>query len=156
MDKETKHFLVSDCINQVMYLFESSFQMHQISIELNIVQDNQIDSYEGEFIQVLIIILQNAKDILLINAVKDARILITIDREENKSIIKILDNAGGVGDDIKDKIFEPYFTTKFKSKGIGIGLYMAKMIIEKNMNGTLEVNNVKDGAEFTIELPSNE
>jgi len=155
MDKETKHFLVSDCINQVMYLFESSFQMHQISIELNIVQDNQIDSYEGEFIQVLIIILQNAKDILLINAVKDARILITIDREENKSIIKILDNAGGVGDDIKDKIFEPYFTTKFKSKGIGIGLYMAKMIIEKNMNGTLEVNNVKDGAEFTIELPSN-
>jgi len=156
MDKETKHFLVSDCINQVMYLFESSFQMHQISIELNIVQDNQIDSYEGEFIQVLIIILQNAKDILLINAVKDAQILITIDREENKSIIKILDNAGGVGDDIKDKIFEPYFTTKFKSKGIGIGLYMAKMIIEKNMNGTLEVNNVKDGAEFTIELPSNE
>jgi polar amino acid transport system substrate-binding protein len=153
IDKKTKNFLVSDCINQVIYLFESSFQKNQIGIELKILNDDNVDSFEGEFLQVLIIILQNAKDVLLINKVSDAKILITIDREENRSIIKISDNAGGVPENIIDKIFEPYFTTKFKSKGIGIGLYMAKMIIEKNMNGILKVNNINNGAEFKIELP---
>ena len=79
--------------------------------------------------------------------------LLKINKEDGKSIIKISDNAGGVADDIMDKIFEPYFTTKFKSKGIGIGLYMAKIIIEKNMNGRLSVKNTKEGAEFTISVP---
>ena len=153
MEKETKNFLVSDCVNRVIYLFESSFQKHGIKIELNIIEDNRVDSFEGEFLQVIIIILQNAKDVLLINAIKEPKIIITIDHQSRKSIVKIADNAGGVSDDIIDKIFEPYFTTKFKSKGIGIGLYMAKMIIEKNMRGTLEVQNLDFGAEFIIETP---
>lgn len=153
IEKETKDFLLSDCVHNVVYLFESSFQKHQINIDLNVIKDTNVNSFEGEFIQVLIIILQNAKDVLMINNIEKPNIKIIIDEQDGKPILKISDNAGGVSDDIMDKIFEPYFTTKFKSKGIGIGLYMAKMIIEKNMNGSLDVHNINDGAEFIIELP---
>ena len=127
--------------------------MNKIVIDLEIINDTKIVSFEGEFLQALIIILQNAKDALLLNKIEDAKIYIVIDGCEKSSVVKIRDNAGGIPNNIMDKIFEPYFTTKFKSQGIGIGLYMAKMIIEKNMKGQLDVQNITDGAEFKIALP---
>ena len=64
----------------------------------------------------------------------------------------VADNAGGIPEDIVHKIFDPYFTTKGPDKGTGIGLYMAKTIIEKNMGGRLAARNTADGAEFRIEV----
>ena len=78
-----------------------------------------------------------------------------MDREGDKVIALIRDNAGGIPEEIIGRVFDPYFTTKEEGKGTGIGLYMAKMIIERNMGGRITVRNTDEGAEFRLELPSN-
>ncbi|MBF0488344.1 MAG: HAMP domain-containing histidine kinase [Nitrospirae bacterium] len=74
------------------------------------------------------------------------------DDTTGRKIITITDNGGGIPDDIIDKVFDPYFTTKDKSRGTGMGLYMAKVIIEKNMNGTISVRNIDGWCELRIEI----
>ena len=73
-------------------------------------------------------------------------------RDRDKSFLQISDNAGGIDPSIISKIFEPYFSTKEKVDGTGLGLYMSKMIIEKSMNGRLWVENWELGARFMIEI----
>ena len=77
---------------------------------------------------------------------------IKLNFKDNKAIIEIVDNGGGVKDELLSKIFEPYFTTKFESQGTGLGLYMTKMLIEQNMKGKVYVQNIENGAKFTIEI----
>ena len=69
--------------------------------------------------------------------------------------LEIIDNAGGIHKENLDKIFDPYFTTKHKSQGTGLGLFMSKMIIEKSLEGELSHENYKDGSLFTILIPLN-
>ena len=96
--------------------------------------------------------MNNAKDEF--NRKKIANAIITIEVEQNNNSTKIVvrDNAGGVPIDVIDRIFEPYYTTKDQGKGIGMGLYMSKMIIENNMDGSIVVSNGDQGAVFTIEF----
>ncbi len=94
----------------------------------------------------------NAKDVLLERQTKKPRITIRAFRENNLSVVTVHDNGGGIDDNIVPRVFEPYFTTKGPGQGTGIGLYMSKVIIEKNMGGRLTVSNVQDGAEFRIEV----
>jgi len=104
--------------------------------------------YKTEFSQVILNILNNAIDVLTERNIKDKKIWIRI----NGSKLEIEDNAGGIPEEIKDKIFEPYFTTKFQSQGTGIGLYMSRVIITQHFNGKLYVYNSKNGAVFVIEV----
>jgi signal transduction histidine kinase len=78
---------------------------------------------------------------------------ITLERNDTNAIITISDNGGGIPDDVLPKIFDPYFTTKHKSQGTGLGLYMSKEIIVKHLNGKIEASNNDVGAVFTITLP---
>jgi C4-dicarboxylate-specific signal transduction histidine kinase len=80
------------------------------------------------------------------------RFSITLTEEGDRAVVTLADNAGGIAEEIMDKIFEPYFTTKGPNRGTGIGLFMSKIIIEKNMNGRLSVRNSAEGAEFRIEV----
>jgi signal transduction histidine kinase len=98
-------------------------------------------------------IINNSKDILLEKKVQDAVIKINVYKIEDKIYIDIEDNGGGIKSDI-DKIFEAYFTTKSSSEGTGLGLYMVKNIIEKNLNGKVTVKNGPNGAIFKIEIPN--
>jgi signal transduction histidine kinase len=98
--------------------------------------------------------MNNAKDKLKEMKIQNGYISIEIKKDTNINIY-IKDNGGGIPENVINNIFEPYFTTKFKSKGTGLGLYMSKMIIENNMNGKLLVKNHEKGAMFTISLTKN-
>ena len=84
--------------------------------------------------------------------VAEPRIGISISGTDGRSEVTITDNGGGISSDVMARIFDPYFTTKEKLQGTGIGLYMSKMIIEQNMGGSLTARNVDGGAEFRIEV----
>jgi C4-dicarboxylate-specific signal transduction histidine kinase len=94
----------------------------------------------------------NARDVLVSKKIADSLIALHGFTEDGKSVVTITDNAGGVPVEIIDRLFDPYFTTKGPEQGTGIGLFMSKTIIEKNMNGRLMVRNHGGGAEFRIEV----
>ncbi|QOY55839.1 sensor histidine kinase [Candidatus Sulfurimonas marisnigri] len=109
--------------------------------------------YTNELMQVILNILKNAQDNFKEKKIKDPEITITCKCDsDDKIILDICDNGGGIPEEIIDKIFDPYFSTKNELNGTGLGLYMSKTIVEEHHNGNLLVNNSKDGVCFTIEL----
>lgn len=150
--KEKEIFSIEKACRDAYNIIDSSLKYHNIEINFNIKEDTNILGYKNEFSQVILNILSNAKDILIERKIENPKIDIEVKNGDNYSIIKIHDNAGGVKDDILDKIFDPYFTTRHKTQGTGIGLYMAKNIIERNMSGFINVKNIENGALFTIKV----
>ncbi|MCT7520223.1 ATP-binding protein [Aliarcobacter cryaerophilus] len=150
--KEKEIFSIEKACRDAYNIIDSSLKYHNIEINFNIKEDTNILGYKNEFSQVILNILSNAKDILIERKIENPKIDIEVKNGDNYSIIKIHDNAGGVKDDILDKIFDPYFTTRHKTQGTGIGLYMAKNIIERNMSGFINVKNIGNGALFTIKV----
>ncbi len=158
--KKKVTFSVKEIYKKTVALLESKFKNRSIEVIENI-EDIELYDLDSELIQVIMNILNNARDILE-NKDKEYRKLIFIDiyRENNNAILKIKDNGGGVPENIINNIFEPYFTTKHKSQGTGIGLYMSEEIIKKHMKGDLTVSNeqyeyegkIYTGACFTIVL----
>lgn len=139
--KDKEIFYLKNCCKKTIDLIRPNFIENKISIIENI-EDLKINGYESELIQVLINILNNAKDALLLT--KDDRfIFIDVIKDDKKALIKIKDNAGGIDANIIAKVFEPYFTTKHKHYGTGIGLYMCQEIISKHMDGEIDISNVK-------------
>ncbi len=145
-------FLVKDSISSASDIIGPLFTNHNIDLKINIDNDNlKLYGNSNELTQVLLNILNNAKDAFVLREVCSTdKCIVELIVKEKKIIIK--DNAGGIPSDIIDKVFEPYFTTKFKSQGTGIGLYMSKMIIEKGFDSNIFVSNNDDGAVFTIEF----
>ncbi|MBU5613894.1 hybrid sensor histidine kinase/response regulator [Geomonas azotofigens] len=127
----------------------------QMGIVINVVNGGMqpVAGVDTEFSQVILHILNNAKDALLKWGTPEPAVEVRCRCEGGRDVITIQDNAGGVPEEIIDKIFDPYFTTKFQSPGTGIALYLCKMTIEQGMGGTLSVSNKLNGAEFRIELP---
>lgn len=152
---EKEDFSIELACREAYFILESSLKYHGIKIEFNIIEDIDIYGYKNEYSQVILNILSNAKDILLERKVQNPHVNIEIKDGDKYAIVKIKDNGGGVQKDILDKIFEPYFTTRHQTQGTGIGLYMSKNIIERNMNGFINVKNVEDGALFTIKVDKN-
>eukprot|EP01155_Anaeramoeba_flamelloides_P038000 Anaeramoba_flamelloidesc29005_g2_i1.p1 GENE.c29005_g2_i1~~c29005_g2_i1.p1 ORF type:complete len:115 (+),score=20.50 c29005_g2_i1:24-347(+) len=97
--------------------------------------------------------MNNSKDAFSENSIANAKVTITVKNDKEYGIVSIEDNAGGIPQNIINKVFEPYFTTKEEGKGTGIGLYMSKIIIEQNMEGRLNVRNNENGALFTVKIP---
>ena len=155
-DKLKVDFYIEDACNEALTLVDASLKSFNIKVDKKIKTNPLIHGYEREFAQVILNLLSNAKDILIQRQTINPTIKLVVTKKDNNAIIKVKDNAGGVEEDYLDLIFEPYFTTKSASKGTGLGLYMAKMIIEKNMNGELSVENKKRGARFLIVLPIEE
>ena len=160
-EKELTTINISHAIEKSLELMGNTFMQNRINLIRNIDTKVEILSIENELIQVLMNIFSNAKDALRPIINEEKYILINVYKENNNMVIQIKDNAGGIKDDIIDKIFEPYFTTKHKSRGTGIGLYMSKLLVEKHLNGTLSAKNEQysfmnknhKGALFEIVLP---
>ena len=157
-DKSETFFSVKDSFEKVFKLISAQFKNHEITI-IKEIEDIKIHGLENEFIQALINILNNAKD-ALIEKNSPRLIMISTQNENNILYIRIIDNGGGIDENIINKVCEPYFTTKHQSKGTGIGLYMTEEIITKHMNGKLSISNKEftyendfyTGAEVKIEL----
>ena len=159
-DKEISQFDIKIPIEKTLSLLHSKFKNREIDVIKNI-QDLDICGLQNEFIQVIINILNNAIDALETKQMDKKLIFITIFKEDDSVVIIIKDNAGGIHEKIKNKVFEAYFTTKEKSQGTGIGLYMSYIIITKHMGGELTVHNQSyvyedikyTGASFKIKIP---
>jgi PAS domain S-box-containing protein len=152
--KEKKVFNIKDSILQSSKIVNSSLERHGIKLDI-LGEDVEIDNYENEFEQVIVNILSNVIDAKIVksNTTKfEARIEINIFKDDKNIVISIFNNCGNIDDQIIERIFEPYFTTKFENQGTGIGLYMTKVIVEKNMKGKIEALNKNDGVEFIIKL----
>jgi len=157
-EKEKKLFSIKKSILSAKTLIDAQFKNRNIDIDIK-GSNLLTNGYSNEFSQVIVNILNNSKDAILLYRERLSEpkyrgvIDILIEEYKEKIKISIKDNAGGLSSDIIDRIFEPYFTTKNQSQGTGIGLYMAKMIIENNMQGSIYVNReIKSGAEFVILL----
>jgi C4-dicarboxylate-specific signal transduction histidine kinase len=151
-DKERSAFLVKDSIDKALTFVMPVFR--RFGIEVDIDADAQLLAfgYPKEYAQVLLNILANAKDAFIEKKVENPRINIKAYADGDNTVVTIKDNAGGVPDLSIESVFDLYFTTKESSGGTGIGLYMSKNIIEKNMGGKLTVSNIDNGAQFKIEL----
>ncbi len=114
--------------------------------------DVPVTGFLNEYTQVLLNILQNARDALAERDIAAPAVRIRAFGENGRSVVTVADNAGGIPEEVMARVFDPYFTTKEEGKGTGIGLYMSRMIIERNMGGRLTVRNTGDGAEFRIEV----
>lgn len=151
-DKEKMQFLVNQVLAKTVSLIEGSFKEQRISIEVDAEEGLLINGYPNEYSQVLLNILLNARDAFLEHKVATPRLVVRLFAENGRTVVTVTDNAGGIAKNIIDKIFDPYFTTKTPAKGTGIGLFMSKTIIEKNMQGTLSARNSGAGTEFRIEV----
>ena len=153
-NKAKEYFDINTSVLDAIALVESTLEHHKIELVKDFEEDEiEIFGFKNEFSQVVLNVISNAKDAVLENKIENPKIIIKTQTQDNNILISIKDNAIGVTEDIIHKIFEPYFTTKDEVQGTGIGLYMSKIIIERNMNGQIYVENAKDGATFIIKLP---
>ncbi|UFS69447.1 AAA family ATPase [Geomonas sp. RF6] len=148
--KEKTYFDVNSIIGRTVALVEESFKNHMIAIEQDLHGTFQALGSPNDFSQVILNLLANARDAFLERNIAERLIRIDSRAEGSTIIVTVTDTAGGIAEDIIGQIFDPYFTTKELGKGSGIGLFLSKIIIEKNMAGRLTVHNVEGGARFTI------
>ncbi|NVJ54330.1 MAG: HAMP domain-containing histidine kinase [Campylobacteraceae bacterium] len=151
-NKEKTEFKLSDQINSSLGIIITGLRKNGIFVDIVIKHNPTVYGYKNEYAQVLINLLNNAKDALVDRKIKEPKIIITLDADNKNSILSVEDNAGGIQVTPIDNIFKPFFTYG-KKEGTGIGLFMSKLIIEKNMNGKLLASNKKDGANFKIISP---
>ncbi|WP_417331845.1 sensor histidine kinase [Halarcobacter sp.] len=154
-EKETKEIVIQERIDETLKIVRASLENSHIKLINKIDYENpiKVELVAEELAQVLINILNNAKDVILQRKIEDGTITVNLIKTNKNFKITIEDNAKGIEKDILPKIFDPYFTTKHQFHGTGLGLYMSKIIVEKHLFGQLEVENTKEGAKFTITIP---
>jgi len=145
-NKDKNLFSIEEASRETVEIMAYQFEQHNIEIIINVTEDIKLLSYKNEYKQVILNLLTNAKDVFLQRNIRSPQIIITI----NKDVVSILDNAGGIKKEIINRTYEPYFTTKEGSSGIR--LYMSKMIVERDMNALLKVENYEEGALFLIKF----
>lgn len=163
-DKAKSKFEIRNCLEHSLELSKYLLEKINVKVVLQIKEEIKLNTYYNELSHVFLNIISNSRDALSTNCHKDDRIIkIIINKYKEKAVINMIDNGGGIKEEIVPKIFEPYYTTKYKSAGTGIGLYMSKQIVEKHMNGTINYKNIvhkikEDGTNyncslFTIKIP---
>ncbi len=151
-NKKKQKTSYKEIIDGVLNIVSESMSNKNINIVKNLEAKDGFESYPNELKQVVLNLIKNAEDVLVSKDKGDKNIYLKSYREDNCCVLEVSDNAGGIPEDIIDKVFDPYFSTKTKKDGTGLGLYMSKTIIEDHCGGKLEVSNNSDGAVFTITL----
>ncbi len=149
-EKNKEKILASEIINSVEHMLGTSIKQSEIKYEVCLNRDIYFKIYKNEFLQVLINIINNAKEILLIRKIKEPKILLEVSENTEYTMISISDNGGGIKTNDISTIFKPFYTDK--ANGTGIGLFISKVIIEKKHNGRVAVDNYLQGARFIIKI----
>lgn len=157
-DEHEELFNPHNSIVEILRILDAQLKNMKIDININLEQTPiYFKGVENEFKQVLFILINNAIDAIkkrIHDGIIDkGDISIELISNKDHGAVKVIDNGGGVSKDIQERIFEPYFTTKHKSSGTGIGLYIAKNIVETRMNGSIRFASIEDGSCFGVELP---
>jgi signal transduction histidine kinase len=160
-DREKVHFNLSEHIDIFLQLVDSAVKTYHIKVIKDVSTNIYLDGYTNELVQCLINIFNNAKDVLKEIDENERLFFVTVEKQAGNIVIKLTDNAGGIPADVLPRIFEPYFTTKHKAQGTGIGLHMTYNMIVDGMNGHFDATTVSyeyegvnyKGAEFKITLP---
>jgi len=156
--KERKEVVLQDRIRLALKIVNTTLKDNHITLVDNVDYTNQIliATVIGELDQVIINIINNAKDVIVEKNIDDGKIFVELAKGDNFVLITIEDNGGGIANEILPNIFDEYFTTKESDKGTGLGLYMSYKIITESLGGKLTVENTQNGAKFSIELPLSE
>ena len=163
-NKSYKSFSIKKVIDKSIDLTKYQLEKEDIDVIFNMNEEIEVYGFENELTHVILNLINNSKDALSEQKQEKKQIRIVVKQTYKSVIINVIDNAGGIKSDIMTKIFDPYFTTKHKSVGTGIGLYMSKQMVEKHMNGKIFCKNIKHKmgidskklykcAMFTIEIP---
>ncbi|MEC8255722.1 MAG: ATP-binding protein, partial [SAR324 cluster bacterium] len=144
---------LGDIVTLTVKMFEPILNKSTIEVQTELIAVPPIRVHQGELQQVIMNLLKNAMDALVEKQPRLRQIKIRVGQTENHQILEVQDNAGGIDEEIIDRIFDPYFTTKGTLNGTGLGLYMSKLIVEEHLRGKLLVQNQDSGANFRIELP---
>ncbi|RXJ89412.1 hypothetical protein CRV01_07985 [Arcobacter sp. CECT 8983] len=151
-NKQKESFFVEDVFKDAISVMGKTLENNNIEVKKEFTSGKKVNSFEKEFLQVIINILKNAKEVLVQRDIEHKRIDVYEYLDGENIIIKICDNAGGIPEEIINNIFEPYFTTKDELEGTGLGLYMSKIIVEKHLEGKIKAYNQNFGACFEIVL----
>ena len=151
-DKEKQQFMLHESIEEALHILKRVLKKDMIQVKTS-YQDVSVLGITNEFTQVIVNLLKNSRDAFVENGVLIREIYISVIRESNYAKVIVEDNAGGIKEKERYKIFEPYFTTKHNSQGTGLGLFMSKMICEKGFNGSLDVSSKKGTTTFIISIP---
>jgi signal transduction histidine kinase len=149
-------FLINEAILSTLDMVESIYSSNGIKINFNAKNKYKTMGYQNALSQVVLNIINNAKDALVDRAIENRQINIELSGDDEYIVISIKDNAGGISDSIIDRIFDPYFSTKHDKNGTGLGLYMSKMIVQEQMGAKIYAENETDGANFKIYLKREE
>ncbi len=155
-NKKKRKTTYDEVIKSVLGIVETSLTNKNIRLTKELDCHNIFMSYPNELQQVILNLIKNAEDVLLEKEIKNAYIKIKTYQQKDKYILEVSDNGGGIPEGMIEKIFDPYFSTKTKKEGTGLGLYMSKMIIEEHCDGKINVLNTNEGALLKIEIKSYE
>jgi len=154
-DKNSEVFTLSEIIDSCMDIIGPLLTSKNIILKSNIDDTLFVKVPPNEFKQVILNFLKNAEDVLVDRNISEPYIWIDVYEKDSMVHLSIEDNAGGIPEDIIEKIFDPYFTTKSLSGGTGLGLYMSKIILEEHCKSRYLVKNTSRGAQFEIIMPLN-
>jgi len=155
-DKQKTLFFIAESIDRALSFIRPAISFEYIDLQMEFKHGLKALGYPKEFAQVILNLVGNAREAFKERKIKDPKLTIKGNIEDGMVVITVSDNAGGIDEKIMESIFDPDFTTKETSGGTGIGLYMAKNIIESHMGGKLTAKNVGAGAQFSIKLAAAE
>lgn len=151
-NKEKSRFSLKASVERSLEIIEPSLGTRGIRVNVSCKDDPKIYGYPNEIRQVILNLIKNAEDVLLEKKIAQPQIAIALESIGNSAVLSVSDNAGGFDAAIKERLFDPYFTTKEKRDGTGLGLYMSKVIVEEHCGGRISAYNAKAGAVFEITL----
>jgi signal transduction histidine kinase len=154
-DKEKRRFDLAQAVEDTLNLQRAQLEAREIEL-VERLEPVEIEGFRNDLMQVVLNLVSNARDAIMARKEKEpnleGRIEVSVYEEDGEAVVKVRDNGGGIPQEILERIFEPYFTTKEEGQGTGLGLHMARRIVEEKMGGRLTAANEGDGAVFTIRI----